>query len=95
VQTGVRGRTLTQAERSDALKDVYWALEPLAVSQVLAPKTADRFLVQLRPEPKWILADSCKGGLHYTSRLVVVYDKVKIVVSDPLDFTLADHSFTR
>jgi len=83
---------LKHAERSDALKNIYWALEPLAVSQVVAPKTADRFLVQLRPEARWKLSDSCKGGLHYTSRLVVVYDKDRIIISDPFEFTLADRN---
>lgn len=83
-------KLLERAERQDALEDIYWALEPLAVSQVVPPKSADRFLVRLVPDgERKLTADSCRGGLHYTSRLVVVYDKNKVIVSDPIEFTLA------
>jgi hypothetical protein len=83
-------RLLKNADRSDVLEGIYWAVAPLAVSQVVPPKSADRFLVRLVPERRWKLADSCRGGLHYSSRLVIVYDRGKVLVSDPFSFTLAD-----
>lgn len=80
---------LEGSNRKEVLEGMYWANEPIAISQAIAPTEVDRFLVALAPSDPYSLRGQCAGGLQYTARLVIVYDKTSVIVSDSFRFVLA------
>ena len=79
---------LNQTNQSSALDGVYWAAQPLDISQAVPPKSVDRFLVHIDTEEGWKIGGICDGGTHYGVKAVLVYDKSLVLVSDWFSFTL-------